>query len=296
MRDVTSLEDLAQAAAAGDAKAADAIVRILADDVYRLSLRMLWHPEDAEDATQEILVKVLTHLSTFRRESTLRTWVFRISANHLLSVKQSGFEKQQWSFDRLANDLSEGISEPVPSGVTSADQKAIVEEIKIGCTQAMLLCLDREHRLAYVLGDVFELDSAVAADILGIEPAAYRKRLQRAREQIQTFMRSNCGLVERACRCRCDRRVGVALRSRRVDPKRRSSLARTFSKVCGRWSIFTMRPRRCSGSSGSAPCEPSWWIGSRPSCTGRASRSCRIDIPNHADPRRRGADRRKLAR
>ncbi|TMB29552.1 MAG: RNA polymerase sigma factor [Deltaproteobacteria bacterium] len=220
MRDVTSLEDLAQAAAAGDAKAADAIVRILADDVYRLSLRMLWHPEDAEDATQEILVKVLTHLSTFRRESSLRTWVFRVSANHLLSVKQSRLEKQQWSFDGLANDLSDGIGEPVLSGVTSADQKAIIEEIKIGCTQAMLLCLDREHRLAYVLGDVFELDGAVAADILDIEPAAYRKRLQRAREQIQTFMRSNCGLVERACRCRCDRRVGVALRSRRVDPKR----------------------------------------------------------------------------
>src|SRR5438477_106212 len=116
VRDVTSLEDLAQAAAAGDAKAADAIVRILADDVYRLSLRMLWHPEDAEDATQEILVKVLTHLSTFRRESTLRTWVGRISANHLLSVRQSRLEKQQWSFDLLANGLSEGIGEPVPSG------------------------------------------------------------------------------------------------------------------------------------------------------------------------------------
>ena len=121
MRDVMPLEDLAQAAAAGDAKAADAIVRALADDVYRLSLRMLWHPEDAEDATQEILVKVLTHLSTFRRESRLRTWVFRISANHLLSVKQSGLEKQQWSFDRLANDLSDGIGEPVRLLLTPPD-------------------------------------------------------------------------------------------------------------------------------------------------------------------------------
>src|SRR2546427_675539 len=50
--------------------------------------------------------------------------------------------------------------------------------------------------------------------------SASRKRLQRAREQIQTFMRSNCGLVERACRCRCDRRAGVALRTRRVDPRK----------------------------------------------------------------------------
>jgi RNA polymerase sigma factor (sigma-70 family) len=230
VRDVTSLEELAQAAAAGDAKAADAIVRALADDVYPLSLRMLWHPEDAEDATQEILVKVLTHLSTFRRESTLRTWVFRISANHLLSAKQSRLEQQQWSFDRLANDLSEGIGELVPAGMTSADRKAIVEEIKIGCTQAMLLCLDREQRLAYVLGDVFELVGEVAADILDIEPAAYRKRLQRAREQIQTFMRSTCGLLERACRCRCDRRVGVALRTRRVDPQR---LLFTSSDILG---------------------------------------------------------------
>ena len=252
MRDVTSLEDLAQAAAAGDAKAADAIVRILADDVYRLSLRMLWHPEDAEDATQEILVKVLTHLSTFRRESSLRTWVFRVSANHLLSVKQSRLEKQQWSFDGLANDLSEGISEPVPSGVTSADQKAIVEEIKIGCTQAML---------AYVLGDVFELDSAVAADILDIEPAAYRNDFSRPASR----SRRSCARIAGSWSgpAAVDATGGWASPFAQGASTRKdsSSLVRTFSRVCARWSTFTMRLRRCSGSSGSAPCESSWWIG-----------------------------------
>src|SRR5262249_26323368 len=84
LRDV-SLEELAEAAAAGEVDAADALARALLDDVYRLAVRMLWHPEDAEDATQEIMLKVLTHLSEFRRESALRTWVFRIAVNHLLS-------------------------------------------------------------------------------------------------------------------------------------------------------------------------------------------------------------------
>jgi DNA-directed RNA polymerase specialized sigma24 family protein len=238
---------------------------------------MLWHPEDAEDATQEILVKVLTHLSTFRRESTLRTWVFRISANHLLSVKKSRLEQQQWGFDRLADDLSEGIGEPVPAGVTSADQKAIVEEIKIGCTQAMLLCLDREQRLAYVPGDVFELDGDVAADILDIEPAAYRKRFSGPANRSRPSCAQIVGWWSEPAA------VGAtggwaSLFGRGASTRSGSSSpAPTFLEACARWRSCTTRRRRCSGSRGSAPCEPSCWIESRQSCTGRASRSCWID-------------------
>jgi DNA-directed RNA polymerase specialized sigma24 family protein len=66
----------------------------------------------------------------------------------------------------------------------------------VGCTQAMLLCLDREHRIAYVLGDGLELNSGEAANICEISPAAFRKRLQRARERIQAFMQAHCGLLD----------------------------------------------------------------------------------------------------
>ena len=57
---------LVAAAVGGDRQALEELLRLVADDVRRLAQRMLWHPQDAEDATQEILVKVATRLSTFR--------------------------------------------------------------------------------------------------------------------------------------------------------------------------------------------------------------------------------------
>ena len=70
----TDLNALAQAAAAGDQGAAAQILERIRDDVYGLALRMLAHPADAEDAAQEILTIVLTHLGSFRGDSALRTW------------------------------------------------------------------------------------------------------------------------------------------------------------------------------------------------------------------------------
>ena len=62
--------DLVERARSGDGSALSQMVERVRDDVYRLSLRMLWHPEDAADATQEILFKLVTSLSTFRGESS----------------------------------------------------------------------------------------------------------------------------------------------------------------------------------------------------------------------------------
>ena len=88
----------------------------------------------------------------------------------------------------------------------------------VGCTQAMLLCLDREQRMAYVLGEVLELPSDEAAELSGTSPAAFRKRLERARGRIQEFMQGHCGLLDPANPCRCRRRIGAAIQSQRVDP------------------------------------------------------------------------------
>jgi RNA polymerase sigma factor (sigma-70 family) len=53
---------------------------------------MLYHPQDAEDATQEILVKILTRLSSFEGRSSFRTWLYRIAVNHLLNIRRSRVE------------------------------------------------------------------------------------------------------------------------------------------------------------------------------------------------------------
>jgi len=210
--------ELVEAARGGDRAALERLVRAVEDDVYGLAVRMLWYPADAEDATQEILIRVVTHLGSFRGEAAFGTWVYRIAANHLLTARRRRAERAVLSFDDFAADLAEGLDTPHdPRGV---DEELLAQEVKIGCTQGMLLCLDREHRLAYLLGEVFELPSDHAAYVLETTPAAYRKRLSRARERIRSFMQGHCGLVNPANACRCTRRIGRAIAVGRVDPER----------------------------------------------------------------------------
>lgn len=211
-------ESLVAQAVAGDGPALEAIVCAIQDDVFNLAVRMLWSPDDAADASQEILMKVVTHLSTFRGDSAFQSWVYRIALNHLLNVRKSRVEREEFTFAAFGNQLAEGLAEPPASSACEPDQALLEEEVKIGCTQGMLLCLSREDRIAYILGDVFELESSEAADVLDISAATYRKRLSRARERLRAFMRGHCGLVNQAAACRCARRITTAVKAGRVQP------------------------------------------------------------------------------
>lgn len=214
------LDDLAERARGGDKDALDALIRGIADFIYGLAMRMLWHPADAEDATQEILIKIVTNLGTFRGDSAFKTWAYRVASNHLLTSRKRRLEQERtWTFQHFAESLAEGLAEPTLPGPPEAEQRLLAQEVKIGCTQGMLLCLDREHRLAYILGEIFEITHQDAADILDIRPAAFRKRLSRARRDIRTFMETHCGIVNPANPCRCERQVQPLIRKQRVDPK-----------------------------------------------------------------------------
>jgi len=214
MDDAPTLEVLARRAVDGDRDAVASVVRELQANMYALSLRMLWHPQDAEDATQEILVRVVTRLAQFDFKSRLRTWAYRVATNYLLDVKKSCVERQKLSFASFAEDLADGLSQDGPA---DHERSVLTEEVKIGCTLGMLQCLDRPHRLAYVLGEILDLSAPEAAEALDLEPAAFRKRLQRAREAIETFTRAHCGLVSDAAACACHRRVPAAVRLGRVQ-------------------------------------------------------------------------------
>ena len=207
------LEVLARRAVDGDRDAVLTIVRELQANMYALALRMLWHPQDAEDATQEILVRIVTRLAQFDFKSRLRTWAYRVATNYLLDVKKSCVERQKLNFTSFAEDLAEGLSEDGPADY---ERSVLTEEVKIGCTLGMLQCLDRPHRLAYVLGEILDLPAPEAADVLELEPAAFRKRLQRARESIEAFTRSHCGVVSADAACACNRRVPAAVQLGRV--------------------------------------------------------------------------------
>ena len=211
----TAPEALARQAIGGDREALDRLVRALEGDVYGLALRMLWNREDAEDATQEILVRTVTRLAQFDFRSKLKTWVYRIAVNYILDVKKSPVEHMHLNFQRFGDDLVEGLSSDGPS---DSERSLLIEEVKIGCTLGMLQCLDRPHRLAYVLGEILELSGPESAEALGISAELFRKRLQRARAEIEAFTRAHCGLASDSAACACHRRVPAALRLGRVRP------------------------------------------------------------------------------
>ena len=96
-----TIEDIARKALNGDREALDALVRSLQGDIYGLALRMLWNHEDAEDATQEILIRIVTHLSQFGFRSRLKTWAYRVAVNYVLDVKESAAERLQRSVESL---------------------------------------------------------------------------------------------------------------------------------------------------------------------------------------------------
>lgn len=213
-----TLETLAARASDGDRDALERFVERVQDDVYRLALRMLADPSDAEDATQEILVKVVTHLSDFRGESGIRTWVWKVATNHVISFRRSRRELGL-DFAQFEDVLAQGVAAAAALPPEPGDA-LLEEEVKLGCTHTMLTCLDREHRAAFVLGAVFELPGEEGAEVLEIEPAAYRKRLSRARDRMRTFMERNCGLVSEDAACRCSKQIRPSIHAGFLDPSR----------------------------------------------------------------------------
>jgi RNA polymerase sigma factor (sigma-70 family) len=211
-----TLEQLAGEAQRGSLRALDQLLSSVQHKIYTLAARMLWCPDDARDATQEILIKLATHLAGFRHESTFMTWAYSVAANYLRSVRRGRLE-DRYTFESFGQELGENLAD-YDETEDPIQTSLLLEEIRIGCTMGMLLCLDRTHRIAYILGEVLELDGEEAASILEIPSATFRKRLSRARADMLKFMQEHCGLVRERNNCHCRLRVNVAIATGRANP------------------------------------------------------------------------------
>lgn len=188
--------------------------------IYNIALRMVFLPQDAEDATQEILIKLVTKLSTFRGESQFRTWLYRLVVNHLLNLRRARAELKEMSFEDYGHELDNTPEDDLPAPESQSPHALLlVEEAKIGCTSAMLLCLDREQRLVYVLGEIFGVTDRVGAELLEISRDNFRQKLARARRDLCNFMQGKCGLVNASNPCRCAKKMKGFIQSGHLDPQ-----------------------------------------------------------------------------
>lgn len=211
------MQALVDKATAGDKKALETLVAGVQDLVFNLSLRMLGTFPDAEDATQDILLKMITHLSSFRGDSSFTTWVFSIAANHLKNYKKHMFAHYPLSFEFYGDDIEKGKIQDVPDLTQNVEKDILAEELKMSCTNVMLQCLDTESRCIFILGTMFKIDSRIAGDILKMSPEAYRKRLSRIRKKMADFLGQYCGEYGSG-RCKCKERINYAIQNHRIHP------------------------------------------------------------------------------
>ncbi|MFG0290384.1 MAG: RNA polymerase sigma factor, partial [Rhodopirellula sp. JB044] len=164
--------------------------------IYNIAVRMVFEPQDAEEVTQEVLVKVVTRLSTFRGDSQFRTWLYRITTNHVLSMKRRGGEQTTLTFSTYADAINgtPDLDLPDPNSVP-VEVPLLVEETKVACTTGMLLCLDRRQRLIFTLGEIIGVSDTVGSEVMEMTTANFRQCLSRARRDMNQFMNQQCGLV-----------------------------------------------------------------------------------------------------
>lgn len=212
-------QKLVRLAAEGDKGALEQLLTGVQDLVFNLSLRMLGTIHDAEDASQEILIRVMTNLASFRGESAFTTWVFRIAVNHLKNYRKSMFAQHPLSFEYYGEDIVSGKEKDIPDLTMGVDRNLLEQELKLSCTNVMLQCLDTDSRCIYILGTMFRVDSRLAAEILEISPEVYRQRLSRIKKKMAGFLDEYCGLSGKGV-CSCSKRISYAIATHRVNPEK----------------------------------------------------------------------------
>lgn len=220
MKTTPEIEPLVIEAIHGSKDALEEIIRRIQTPVYSLSLRMLLNQEDAEDAAQEILISIITNLQGYRFEGPFRSWVLRIAVNKLMAVRKTYAERKMASIKNLDEILDRYEARGWFSKPKEAPEPYLEVETRSVCTHALLSSLGRSHRAAFILGVVMEVNGREGAQILDITPAAYRKRLSRARSRIKDFLVGNCGIFDDSNRCRCSRIVPAYLKNGWIDPNK----------------------------------------------------------------------------
>jgi len=165
-----SERDLALAAAGGDRRALEQLLDGHADRVHAVCRRIVVHPEDALDATQEALIAIARGISRFDGRSAFSTWAYRVATNAALDELRRRTRRPlpaiEWTPDP-----------PVPGGEDGVDARLDVD--------AALARIPEEFRVAVVLRDLADLDYAEIAAALDVPLGTVKSRVARGRAALR---------------------------------------------------------------------------------------------------------------
>ncbi len=173
--------------------------------IYNLAFRMVMVREEAEDVTQEVLIKMMTKLGSYDpNKAALRTWLYRIVTNHVINMKTRGYESAISGFDEYYSFVAKM---PDQDPDASPETRLIIADLAIGCVMGTLLCLERTQRVVFILAVGFNVSDVMGAEILDISRDTFRKTLSRARAKLHQYMSGNCSLLNPEAPCHCRKKV-----------------------------------------------------------------------------------------
>ena len=168
-------EELARRAAAGDAAALDELLRVIEPRVLRQAGRFLPYRQDAEEATQDVLLKVATRISTFQGRSKFSTWLYEVTANQ---ARQTYRTLRRRAAERTT-DVPVERPDPRTTSVIAGSRLDLLDAVER---------LESEHPdlvRAFVLRDLSDLEYADIARLLDVPLGTVKARIHHARRHIR---------------------------------------------------------------------------------------------------------------
>lgn len=181
----------------GDQATIERALALLQGTVFSFSMKVCGHREDAEDTSQDVLLRALPYLSKFESPEALAVWLYKVARNRCVSARRhSKFAPAaHLSLDELMPDgreLQELVAGPDPGAEDSLVSAEGSERLR-----RAVLKIPPAYRLVLVLHDMEELDTAEVASILGIREGTVRVRLHRARLFLRRELRRKSGPATR---------------------------------------------------------------------------------------------------
>lgn len=186
---VTAVDEnkLVNKAVKGDNSAFEALMEKHMGIIYNIALRMAANQDDAEDMTQEIMIKIFRSLGSFKGNSKFSTWIYRVAVNTCLDELKKKKNKKHLSLDaEISGDDGENqieIKDDSPSPEKLAEQNELRDMVA-----AAVKLLSDEHRAVIVLRDIRGMSYSEIAGILGCSDGTVKSRISRARAQLKMIL------------------------------------------------------------------------------------------------------------
>lgn len=179
-------EALARRAGAGDEAAFELLVERHQNRVYRLAMRMMSNPSDAEEIVQEAFLNAYRGLSSFRADAKFGTWLYQIVVNGALARRRSAGRRPTTSLEEQCPRFD--ATAPRELGIAARADDLLERKQLRRRIQDALDRLEEHHRTIFVLRDLEGLSTEEVAEIFAIQEPAVRQRLHRARLQLREIL------------------------------------------------------------------------------------------------------------